>query len=54
MRLQDPDAMMAGKGTTDVPHAARKNLETQHWLELIDGCVLYCFPYWATDSWFTT
>ncbi|VDB86478.1 unnamed protein product [Peniophora sp. CBMAI 1063] len=36
MRLQDPDAMMAGAGT-DVPDAARKNLETQHWLELIDG-----------------
>jgi hypothetical protein len=37
-RLQDGDAMLGGhgKGSED---ATMKQLETQHWLELIDGFV---------------
>ncbi|KAH9898126.1 hypothetical protein C8Q73DRAFT_683725 [Cubamyces lactineus] len=35
-RLQDGDEMLS-KGENTHPEAARKHLETQHWLELIDG-----------------
>ncbi|OSC99473.1 hypothetical protein PYCCODRAFT_1373152, partial [Trametes coccinea BRFM310] len=35
-RLQDGDDMLS-KGGEVHPEAARKHLETQHWLELIDG-----------------
>ncbi|KAI0331998.1 hypothetical protein GY45DRAFT_1344991 [Cubamyces sp. BRFM 1775] len=35
-RLQDGDEMLS-KGEKTHPEAARKHLETQHWLELIDG-----------------
>ncbi|KAI0778456.1 hypothetical protein BD413DRAFT_466113 [Trametes elegans] len=35
-RLQDGDDMLS-KGESSHPEAARKHLETQHWLELIDG-----------------
>ncbi|KAI0375278.1 hypothetical protein BV20DRAFT_976557 [Pilatotrama ljubarskyi] len=35
-RLQDGDDMLS-KGENTYPDAARKHLETQHWLELIDG-----------------
>ncbi|KAI0673410.1 hypothetical protein C8Q78DRAFT_968069 [Trametes maxima] len=35
-RLQDGNDMLS-KGQSNHPEAARKHLETQHWLELIDG-----------------
>ncbi|KAI8980738.1 hypothetical protein BD414DRAFT_420574 [Trametes punicea] len=37
-RLQDGDDMLS-RGESVHPEAARKHLETQHWLELIDGWV---------------
>ena len=36
LRLQDGNQMLADDGVQDAD-AARKYLETQHWLELIDG-----------------
>ncbi|KAH9947146.1 hypothetical protein B0H21DRAFT_778771 [Amylocystis lapponica] len=35
-RLQDGDAVVSGTSTQD-EDATRKHLETQHWLELVDG-----------------
>ncbi|KAA1468709.1 hypothetical protein DENSPDRAFT_834113 [Dentipellis sp. KUC8613] len=35
-RLQDGDPMLETAGVV-APNATRKPLETQHWLELIDG-----------------
>ncbi|THH18927.1 hypothetical protein EW146_g2142 [Bondarzewia mesenterica] len=37
-RLQDGDKMLQDEGI-DIPEAMRKQLETQHWLELVDGQV---------------
>ncbi|KAI0361321.1 hypothetical protein OH77DRAFT_1390395, partial [Trametes cingulata] len=49
-RLQDGDDMLS-KGKNTYPDAARKHLETQHWLELIDGKHRYgsnCLNYLVT------
>ncbi|KAI0033410.1 hypothetical protein K488DRAFT_47727, partial [Vararia minispora EC-137] len=36
-RLQDSDAMLKDAAPNAMPEADKKGLETQHWLELIDG-----------------
>ncbi|KAH9846831.1 hypothetical protein C2E23DRAFT_947239, partial [Lenzites betulinus] len=51
-RLQDGDEMLS-KGKSAYPEAARKHLETQHWLELIDGKHRYgsnCLNYLVTTD----